>query len=157
MNYNKEVPLLKPLDNSTKLKPFRERYFTPSEQMGMHWLTKYPDQFYMHHTNGIILFGLTAAHPIHSNPSPVRRVLFNYQTGDKANFEGKRKRNALIFKQGMKICDIELEDGTKFEILCQIKAKAIDFNAAVEHEPNLVKTDGLASGHLVIFMTQLPH
>ena len=157
MNYNKEVPLLKPLDNSTKLKPFKERYFTPSEQVGMPWLVKYPDQYYITHTNGLILFGLTATHPVHQNPSPVRRVVFNYQTGDKGSFEGKRKRNALFFKQGMKICDIELEDGTKHEVLCQIKAKAIDFNYVLESNPNLLKTDSGASGHLTVFMLNQQH
>ncbi len=150
---NKSTPLLKSLDNCTKLLPYRERYFINAAEAEMQHLKHYPDQYYLKHTNGVILFGLTKQHELFAKPSAkVKAVHFNFQSGDKSSFVGKKKRNALMVKPGVKICDIELEDGTSIPVLCQFKGKAIDFNDEFEANPNLLLQDPLNSGYLAILM-----
>lgn len=149
----KSTPLLKSLDNCTKLLPYRERYFIDAAESELPHLKHYPDQYYLKHTNGVVLFGLTKQHQVFKQEAAkVKAVHFNFQSGDKSSFVGKKKRNALMVKPGVKICDVELADGTVYPVLCQFKGKAIDFNDAVEADPSLLLRDPLNTGYLAILM-----
>jgi hypothetical protein len=150
---SKTAPLLKSLDNCTKLLPYRERYFINAAESDLQHLKHFPDQYYLKHTNGVILFGVTKLHEVFKKENPkVKAVNFNFQNGDKSSFVGKKKRNALMVKPGVKICDIELEDGSVYPVVCQYKGKAIDFNDEFEANPNLLIQDPLNTGYLAILM-----
>lgn len=150
----KQIPMLKNLDNATKLKPFRERYFVNAAgESEFKFLQTHKDQYYLKHTNGVIVFGITKEHEAFSKQGVrVKSVNFNFQAGDKSNFIGKRKRNALFVKNNTRICDIEMEDGSIYGVDCHLKGKAIDFNDAFESNPNLILDDHSGTGYIAIFI-----
>ena len=152
-NEGGEPQFLKSLDNRTKLMSYRDRYYTDAGHTRLTHLLNFPDQYYMRHTNGIILFGLTRLHSIFQKEgTSVTKIDFHFNGGDKENcFKGKSKRNAMFVKVGTKVCTVHTSDGAAHDVYTQFKGKCLEHNTEFEKNPNLLMTDPLKSGYLAIF------
>jgi glycine cleavage system H lipoate-binding protein len=148
-----EYEFLMPLDPTTKLKPFVDRYFIKYFQTFEH--PKFPlfacKQYAFLHTNKLFMIGLAKEHEILINNLNMYKISFDILTkGNALEVRGKKKKGGMRVKPGSPICEIFCENQVSFIVNALVDGSIIELNENIEKNPNLIKEYPESKGYIAI-------
>mmetsp|Transcript_55438 Transcript_55438/g.63657 ORF Transcript_55438/g.63657 Transcript_55438/m.63657 type:complete len:204 (-) Transcript_55438:77-688(-) len=148
-----DYEFLIPLNPTTKLKPFVDRYFVKYYRPIKN--DKTPDlclnQYAFLHTNKLFMLGLSNEHEIIKNQLKIEKISFDcLSKGNSLEVKGKKKRGGFKVHSNSKLCQITCAGGVEFTLSGVIDGFVIEINERVIQEPDLLLKYPETKGYLAI-------
>lgn len=144
------TPLPKLVDGWPQFPTVRERYFT-TYTTGNH-------QCVHHHSNGLLVLGVSPDHPSLQPPNRVTAVKFRSHDGKnllKTAVSGKKKAGAVFLSERDMVCTIDISDGSEVTMYACVRGNVIEINERLLTHPELVSDSPHSDGYLCVMLPKL--
>ena len=144
------TPLPKLVDGWPQFPTVRERYFT-TYTTGNH-------QCVHHHSNGLLVLGVSPDHPSLQPPNRVTAVKFRSHDGKNllnTAVSGKKKAGAVFLSERDMVCTIDISDGTEVTMYACVRGNVIEINERLLAHPELVSDSPHSDGYLCVMLPKL--
>ena len=144
------TPLPKLVDGWPQFPTVRERYFT-TYTTGNH-------QCVHHHSNGLLVLGVSPGHPSLQPPNRVTAVKFRSHDGKNllnTAVSGKKKAGAVFVSERDMVCTLDLSDGSEVTMYACVRGNVIEINERLLTHPELVSDSPHSDGYLCIMLPKL--
>ena len=144
------TPLPRLVDGWPQFPTVRERYFT-TYTTGNH-------QCVHHHSNGLLVLGVSPGHPSLQPPNRVTAVKFRSHDGKNllnTAVSGKKKAGAVFVSERDMVCTLDLSDGSEVTMYACVRGNVIEINERLLTHPELVSDSPHSDGYLCIMLPKL--
>lgn len=101
------------------------------------------------HHNGVCVVCLSPRHPIIKQNKRVNSVAYRVEM---RQVKGKRKRGGIVVEEATKLCTLECDDGDIYNVQCAVKGSILEYNTALEKDPQLIVKKPLSDGYLGVVL-----
>lgn len=101
------------------------------------------------HHNGVCVVCISPQHPIIRLKKDVSQVDYRVEMRE---VKGKRKKGGIVVEERTKLCALICDTGEIYSVQCAVKGTILEYNSALEKEPNLLTTKPLTNGYLGVVL-----
>lgn len=101
------------------------------------------------HHNGICVVCVSPQHPIVRLGKKVSQVDYRVEMRE---VKGKRKRGGIVVEERTKLCTLTCDTGDVYSVQCAVKGTILEYNIALQENPNLVANKPLTNGYLGVVL-----